>query len=507
MVGDIIDYGHCMPEQDYIPLYTAAQVRELDRIAIQERSIPGYQLMCRAGQALADCIVHCWPAASRVCVLCGPGNNGGDGYVVARLLQAAGIEVRVLSLSDPGRLKGDAAQAAQDYMASGGQYSPYTGTLEEQADLFVDAMLGTGLDRPVEGDFRTAIEALNRQSAPVLAVDIPSGLHADSGCVLGVATQAQRTLTFIGRKRGLYTGAGVRHTGQVEFDDLAVPADIYQDQVTDIHLIERPALGSMAGPRTADAHKGQFGHVLVVGGNQGMSGAARLAAEAAARCGAGLVSVATHPEHAAVLNAGCPELMVHAIGQPADLQPLLGRASVIVVGPGLGQTAWSKKLFERVLDSRLPLVIDADALNLLARDPRQRDNWILSPHPGEAGRLLQQTVGVVQQDRFAAVRQLVERYRGAAVLKGAGSLISICGGSIHLCARGNPGMASGGMGDVLSGVLGALLAQGLGVFEATSAGVFLHARSADLAAHEKGERGLLASDLIPVLRDLVNGRA
>jgi NAD(P)H-hydrate epimerase len=237
-----------------------------------------------------------------------------------------------------------------------------------------------------------------------------------------------------------------------------------------------------------------------------MSGAARLAAEAAARCGAGLVSVATHPEHAAVLNAGCPELMVYAIGQPVDLQPLLGRASVVVVGPGLGQTAWSKQLFERVLDSGLPLVVDADALNLLARDPRQRDNWILTPHPGEAGRLLQQTAGVIQQDRFAAVRQLAERYRGVAVLKGAGSLTATCEGPIHLCSRGNPGMASGGMGDVLSGVLGALLAQGLGVFEAASAGVFLHARSADLATREKGERGLLASDLIPVLRELVNGR-
>jgi NAD(P)H-hydrate epimerase len=495
-----------MPEQDYIPLYTAAQVRELDRLAIEAGSIPGYQLMCRAGQALADCIARTWPAASKVCVLCGPGNNGGDGYVVARLLRAVGIDVQVLSLSDPDKLKGDAAQAAQDYMAQGGQCSPFTGALVEPVDLLVDALLGTGLDRPVEGDFRSAIEALNSQSAPVLAADIPSGLHADSGRVLGVAIQAQRTLTFIGRKRGLYTGAGVCHAGQVEFDDLAVPADIYQDQVADTHLIKQPALGPMARPRAADAHKGHFGHVLIVGGNRGMSGAARLAAETAARCGAGLVSVATCPEHAAVLNTGCPELMVHAIEQPADLQPLLGRASVVVVGPGLGQTTWSRALFERVLDSGLPLVVDADALNMLARDARQRDNWILTPHPGEAGRLLQQTVEVIEQDRFAALRQLVDRYRGVAVLKGAGSLIATGEGPIHLCARGNPGMASGGMGDVLSGVLGALLAQGLGVFEAASAGVFLHARSADLVAAETGERGLLASDLIPVLRGLVNDR-
>ena len=496
-----------MPEPTYIPLYTAAQVRELDRTAIEVRGIPGYRLMCRAGQALADCIARSWPAAGKVCVLCGPGNNGGDGYVVARLLRAAGMDVRLLSLSDPDSLKGDAAQAVQDYMAQGGQCSPFSGTLEEPLDLLVDALLGTGLDRPVAGDIRSAIEALNRHPAPVLAVDIPSGLHADSGRVLGVATRAQRTLTFIGRKRGLYTGAGVRYAGQVEFDDLAVPADIYQQQVADACLVAQPALGPMARPRAADAYKGQFGHVLIVGGNQGMSGAARLAAEAAARCGAGLVSVATRPEHAASLNAGRPELMVHAVEQAADLQPLLGRASVVVVGPGLGQTSWSKMLFERVLDSGLPLVVDADALNLLARDARQRDNWILTPHPGEAGRLLQQTTEAIEQDRFAAVQQLLERYRGVAILKGAGSLIASGKGPIHLCARGNPGMASGGMGDVLSGVLGALLAQGLGVFEAASAGVFLHAKSADIAAAEQGERGLLASDLMPVLRELVNGRA
>ncbi|MFQ5643357.1 MAG: NAD(P)H-hydrate dehydratase [Thiogranum sp.] len=495
-----------MPEQDYIPLYTAAQVRELDRIAIEVKGIPGYRLMCRAGQVLADCIARHWPAVRRVEVLCGPGNNGGDGYVVARLLQAAGVDVRVLSLCDPERLKGDAAQAARDYMAQGGQCELFSGALGETVDLFVDALLGTGLDRPVAGAIRAAIEALAAHPAPVLAADIPSGLHADSGRVLGVAVRAQRTLTFIGRKRGLYTGAGVRCAGQVGFDDLDVPADIYREQVADTLLVERPALGPLALARAADAHKGHFGHVLVVGGSRGMSGAARLAAEAAARCGAGLVSVATCPEHAAGLNAGRPELMVHAVAQAADLQPLLERAGVVVVGPGLGQDDWSQRLFGRVLDSGLPLVVDADGLNLLARDPCQRDNWILTPHPGEAGRLLQQPTAAVEQDRFAALRQLVEQYRGVAVLKGAGTLTATGHGPVHLCARGNPGMASGGMGDVLGGVLGALLAQGLGAFEAASAGVFLHARAADLAAAEQGERGLLAGDLIPVLRGLVNDR-
>jgi NAD(P)H-hydrate epimerase len=235
-----------------------------------------------------------------------------------------------------------------------------------------------------------------------------------------------------------------------------------------------------------------------------MAGAVRLAAEAAARCGAGLVSVASRAENVPGLNAGCYELMVHGVRQAAELDPLLSRASVVVIGPGLGQGRWSRQLFERVVASELPLVVDADALNLLARDPLSRYNWILTPHPGEAGRLLEQPTSAIQQDRFAAIRQLVERYNGVVVLKGAGSLIAADSGPIRLCDQGNPGMASGGMGDVLSGVLAALLAQGLGLFEAASAGVWLHGKAADLAAGEQGERGLLAGDLMPFLRGLIN---
>jgi NAD(P)H-hydrate epimerase len=492
-----------MSEPAYIPLYTAAQVRELDRIAIQERNIAGYQLMSRAGQALADCVARRWPRLRRVCIVCGAGNNGGDGYVLGRLLRDAGVEVTLLGLADPDTLSGDAARAAGDYRAAGGVVAPYGGELPHDAELLVDALLGTGLDRPVEGRYRDVIEALNRHPAPLLAVDVPSGLHADTGAILGVAVQAACTVTFIGRKRGLYTGAGGQQAGSVEFADLAVPPDIYSTQRAGVELIAQLPLEQLLAPRRRDAHKGDFGHVLVVGGNAGMSGAARLAAEAAARCGAGLVSVATRAAHAPVLNAGCPELMVHAVERAAELAPLLVRASVVVVGPGLGRSAWSQQLLGRVLDSDLPLVMDADALNLLAQDPLRRDNWILTPHPGEAARLLGQCSAEIQRDRFAALERLVADYAGSVVLKGAGSLVGDATSGVRLCAHGNPGMASGGMGDVLSGVLGALLAQGVPRFEAATTGVWLHAVAADRAARQ-GERGLLARDLIPWLRTLVN---
>jgi NAD(P)H-hydrate epimerase len=259
-------------------------------------------------------------------------------------------------------------------------------------------------------------------------------------------------------------------------------------------------------PRAADAHKGDFGHVLVVGGAPGMPGAARLAAEAAARSGAGLVSVATHAAHAAVLNNGRPELMVRAVDAPAQLADLLARATVVAVGPGLGRGAWGRALFEQVLESGLPLVVDADALNCLAADPLKRDDWVLTPHPGEAARLLQSASAAVQADRFAAVTELQARYGGVAVLKGAGTLVAGGGVPLRLCALGNPGMASGGMGDVLTGVIAALRAQGLAPLEAACSGVCLHAGAADALAATRGERGLLAGDLIPEIRRLLNER-
>lgn len=269
------------------------------------------------------------------------------------------------------------------------------------------------------------------------------------------------------------------------------------------NLIKLDTYKSLLAPRARDSHKGCFGHVLIVGGNSGMIGAVRLAGEAALRVGTSLVSVATKPEHVTAIVSGCPEIMVHGIKKPKELKKLANKATVIVIGPGLGQTAWSKKLFEQTLALPQPKIIDADGLNLLAKNPKKSTEWILTPHPAEAARLLNNSVEYIQNDRIHAVQQLQQTYDGTAILKGAGSLIAT-EKTLSICHAGNPGMASGGMGDVLSGVIGGLLAQGLLPQQAAELGVYLHAYAADLAAAQLGERGLIARDLLPYLHQLVN---
>jgi hydroxyethylthiazole kinase-like uncharacterized protein yjeF len=259
-------------------------------------------------------------------------------------------------------------------------------------------------------------------------------------------------------------------------------------------------------PRPRDMNKGGAGHVLVIGGGVGHSGAALLAAMAAYRVGSGLVSVATHTAHAAVLNLPCPEIMCYGIRFTAQLQALLVKASVVVLGPGLGQSVWARRLWRKVLATSLPLIVDADGLNLLAKNPVTRSNWILTPHPGEAARLLDSTTEFIQADRVMALKAMQERYQGVIVLKGAGTLVLTSTGVPSLCSAGNPGMATGGMGDILSGVIAGLVAQGVPLEDAAKLGVYLHARAGDLVAASKGERGMLASDLLPYLQLLVNGK-
>lgn len=490
-----LDNMHKLP----IKLYRAAQVRELDRIAIQERGIPGFELMSRAGYAVFQCFRNKWPYAKSVAVFCGSGNNAGDGYVIARLILEAGLSVAVYSVPDPGHLAGDALTAYRKFIEAKGVVIPFHPEQDIEADVTVDALLGTGLDRPITGAYAEAIAFINRNQKHIIAVDIPSGLNADTGNVMGCAVKAECTVSFIGLKQGLFTGQADDYCGEVFYASLAVPDDVFESVPSRTVRVIKTRLPN----RDSYSHKGNYGHVLIIGGDQGLSGAARMAGEAALRVGSGLVSIATWPGHAGFMNLNRPELMCHGVENAGQLRALLEKADVIVVGPGLGQSDWSSELFKAAVNSQKPSVMDADGLNLLSRAPFAKSNWILTPHPGEAGRLLQCPVSEVQRDRFASAAAIQAKFGGVAILKGSGTLIA-SDHELAVSTSGNPGMASGGMGDVLTGVIAGLLAQGFPLKEAAQQGVHIHGLAADLAVDKDGERGLLASDLMSPLRQLVN---
>jgi len=484
--------------------YTPAAVREMDRTAIEQLGIPGYTLMTRAGQAAFEDARGHFPWATRWLVVCGAGNNAGDGYVIARLAHAAGIDVTVAALADPDKLRGDAARARDDFRATGAAIRDFEPALCGAADLAVDAMLGTGLDRPLSGAYLDAVNALGAAGVPVVAVDIPTGLSGATGEVMGAAVRADLTPTFVGLKQGLFLAAGPEQCGAIRFHDLGIPADALAAIEPTLGLYTDADLRALLGRRARTGHKGSYGHVLIVGGNRGMAGAPRLAGEAALRSGAGLVSVAAHPQVAGSMTSGCPELMCHGASVPEDLDGLLSRATVVALGPGLGCDDWSWQLFQRVVGCAQPKVVDADALNVLAEESVRRDDWILTPHPGEAARLLGVDTAAIQSDRPGAVRAIAARYGGVVVLKGHGTLVGAVGARPVLIRRGNPGMATAGMGDVLTGVVAGLLAQYPGDLPTVAAAAaHAHASAGDLAA-AAGERGLIASDLFAHLRSVLN---
>ena len=488
-------------------LYRACDVRALDRHAIETHGIPGIELMERAGLESFRVLRERWPRARRVSVVAGPGNNGGDGFVVARLAAREGLSVSVALIGQAARIRGDALAAYRRMLDAVPGPDP-VGRLAQDPDVIVDALFGTGLTRDVAGAAAEAVRGMNHSPAPVLALDVPSGIHSDTGRVLGGAVRAAATVSFIGLKQGLFTAQGRACAGEVVYRDLGVPARVFaRVEASARRMAYEDCLG-LIGPRRHDAHKGRFGHVLVVGGDHGFAGAARLAGEAAARTGAGLVSVATRPEHVAPIVAARPELMVRGIDSPDVLGPLLDRASVVAVGPGLGRSEWGSSLLERVCASDRALVIDADAINLLAQGAV---GWpgaaaravVYTPHPGEAGRVLGVSAGTLESDRFAAARALAETRPGTWLLKGAGTIVAESGVTPCVCEGGNPGMASGGMGDVLTGIVAALLAQGCRPFDAAAAGACLHASAGDAAAGG-GERGMLASDVVAAIRPFVD---
>jgi hydroxyethylthiazole kinase-like uncharacterized protein yjeF len=483
-------------------LYQSGQVRELDRIAIDEHGIAGLTLMKRAAEACVDELIERWSAPGQVCVLCGSGNNAADGYIVAGLLASKDINVNVARVGRLPESDTDAGQAMQFCLDAGVEIRDDIDGLHG-ADLLVDAILGTGLTGAVRPNLIEVIETVNRSGLPVLAVDTPSGLCSDTGKTLGACLKADVTVTFIGRKLGLLTNDGPEYVGELVFSDLGVPEAVYESVAPVARMLKYEEHIQLLEPRHRNAHKMRHGHLLVVGGDRGMAGAAAMAAEAALYTGAGLVSVATHPDNVAAIIARRPELMVKGVESGTDLLPLLEQCQTTVLGPGLGRGQWAQRLFAEVRKSELAMVVDADGLNLLAESPENRTNWILTPHPGEAGRLLGTDA---QEDRLASVMEIAQRFGGIALLKGCGTLIASANGkgAVSLCPYGNPGMSVAGMGDVLSGVIGSLLAQGLPLRDAAELGAIIHSLAADRLVASQGERGLLATDLFVEIRRLVN---
>jgi len=466
--------------------------------------------MERAGRSTFDAARAMFPGAHKLQVYCGSGNNGGDGYIVARLAREAGLEVAVCALREPAGLKGDAATAARLWQEAGGEVQPWPQDCLDDSDLVFDALLGTGLDREPAGDYGAAVNRINLSGKPVVAVDIPSGLNADTGVAMGRAVMADLTVTFIGRKRGLFTADGPDYAGEVIFSDLDTPQAVRDSEPNSGILIQEVFLQEVLPVRRRNSHKGSYGWVLGVGGNTGMSGAIRLAGEAALRSGAGKVTLATRSEHAGLVNQSCPELMVRGVEKGSELAGLIEAADVVVAGTGLGESAWAEKMIKTCLGSPAPVVMDADGLNLLARmEPESSrllaGQWIITPHPAEAARLLACRSGQVQADRVRAALELAERFQAVTVLKGCGTVVAAPDGRYAICPFGNPGMATAGSGDVLTGVIGAMVAQGVkDLWAAAIAGVLAHALAGDRVAAEQGERGMLASDITQRLPLVLN---
>ena len=491
-------------------VYSGNQVREMDREAVAGPEVSGWELMERAGRSAFALLIETWQEADKLQVICGTGNNGGDGWVVARLAREAGWQVAVELIGDKNRIEGDAQRALQAYEASGGAFNARVADQpvpELDADILVDALCGTGATGPLRAGHIAWVEAMNSSGIPIVAMDVPTGLNADTGQPEPVATRAAVTVTFIAEKKGLVTGSAGDFVGRLRLEALDLPVSIPSSKAPAAQISHWPELIGHLPPRGVAHHKGLSGHVLVIGGNTGFSGAGILAAKAALRSGAGLVSLATRPVTAQAAVTVQPEIMAHTIDEEAQLRSLLKGASCVVIGPGLGRDSWARMCLTAVLEHTVVTVFDADALNLLASgDPeclRTRQH-ILTPHPGEAARLLGLSNAAVVSDRFQALLQLVERWQGICVLKGHGTMVGGPGQMTRVCPYGNPGMATAGMGDVLAGLLGSLLAQGVEPFTAAELAVSAHGIAGDRAARE-GLRGLLASDVIDGLREVLAG--
>lgn len=483
-------------------VWPAQAVAQLEQQGADALGITLYELMLRAGQAAYEHLTAHWPEASHWLILCGHGNNGGDGYVLARLGQAAGKTVTLLACESKKALPEEAQSARDAWLDAGGEIHAADAVWPEQIDVIVDALLGTGSNRAPEEPYATLIQQANAHAAPKLAIDMPSGLSARNGTAPGEVINASHTLSVVALKPGQITGKARDYIGELYYADLGLAAFL-AGEVAPIARYDASALTRWLKPRKPTSHKGSHGRLLVVGGDAGTAGAVRMTAEAALRSGSGLVRVLTHKDNIIPILTARPEIMVDELTDER-LTEALEWADVIAIGPGLGQRDWGKRALKRVASSEKPMLWDADALNLLAISAEKRQNRIITPHPGEAARLLNTETSEIESDRLHAAQTLAQRYGGVVVLKGAGTLIASEQGEMAFADVGNAGMASGGMGDLLSGIIASLVGQKLTLFDAACAGCVAHGAAADAVAAERGTRGMLATDLLDLLWQFVN---
>jgi len=505
-------------------LLTASESRQVDMLSQQKYGVPSFDLMTRAGEAVADEIPR-WASAAMlgrgVLVVAGKGNNGGDGMVAARRLKQLGVNVRAVLMGSVGALKGDAATACAEFLAAGGSVEAVDSgqrlrdTFAPVPGVVIDAIFGTGLNAPIQGLPRLAVDLCESCAAPVVAVDIASGVNSDTGAIMGAAVHASLTVTFGFAKYGHVSYPGAGYCGDLRIVDIGFPPAALEDVKPRGRYLENADVRPLVHPRAPDSHKGTYGHPLIIAGALGKSGAALLASRAALRTGAGLVTAAIPACVAPVVAAGQAELMTepmpdvdgHFAAQEAiaRLRDIVPRKTSLIVGPGIGVSDDTKRLLEFLVtecsSSDCPMLIDADALNAIAEIGcdllrKAKGRVVLTPHPGEMARLLSQDTATVNSDRISAARRLCDATGAHCLLKGNRTVIASPTGTVYVNSSGNPGMATPGMGDALSGILGSLLGQGFDPLDALALGVFLHGMAADRLARHLGSVGFLAGDVI-----------
>ncbi|KMT64408.1 bifunctional ADP-dependent NAD(P)H-hydrate dehydratase/NAD(P)H-hydrate epimerase [Catenovulum maritimum] len=487
-----------------IDVYSPEQVKQNEAKAAETAGLSLFNLMEQAGAAVFELVSVSKIKPSKLCVVVGKGNNAGDGFITAALAAKAGWQVDLAVMPSCDIWHGDAEKARQLSLEQNGIYWTQASQVDFATyDIVVDAIIGTGLQKKLIEEWQQVIQNINQQAKSVISIDVPTGLNAATGEALGETIKANQTVTFIGLKSGLLTADAPDYIGRLFFAGLSVDETFAKQNKAYYQIVELNQIKHLLKPRKRNSHKGTFGHLVCIGGDKGMSGAIKLTAEAALRTGAGKVTVLTHPDNVNLVAASSPELIVYGVnGITSEVKRLVAAADAIAIGPGLGKTGWANGLMQLIAESDVAKVVDADGINWLAEHKLKNQNWILTPHPTEAARLLDQSTANIQANRFATAVEIQAKYGGSVILKGCGSLIASYQ-RVAICRQGNPGMAAAGMGDLLTGIVGALLAQGFRQDVAAELATCIHAEAGDLAAID-GERGMKASDLLPKVRKLVN---